>query len=426
MSEAVIVAEHLAKQYRIGETSSYDTLAEALRRRFGGRAAADARSEARNIWALHDVSFEVRQGEIVGIIGRNGAGKSTLLKILSRITAPTRGRAVIRGRVGSLLEVGTGFQPELTGRENVFLNGAILGMSRAEIARKFDEIVEFSEIAEFIDTPVKRYSSGMHARLAFSVAAHLEPEILIVDEVLSVGDIAFQRKCQQKMQSFMQSGRTVLFVSHSMGAITEMCTSAILLDHGTIVRAGAVPHVMEGYFSLLNATSGPSGHRAGPLVHADLEILSANVLAESGKPTHTFDVGDPVVLEFRYRVKRDLFSLHIELTVSRNMLELIRSYDTDGYKDPNRQCKAGDYVCRHVLPGRFLKAGSYSVKIGAGTPDYSMIEADNILAFEVEEISENTQHRGYRAARPGQVISPGKWTTERIAESSAQRAMGEP
>jgi lipopolysaccharide transport system ATP-binding protein len=417
---SVIVAENIGKQYRLGETASYDTLADALKRRFK-RPVAERPS--RHIWALRDVSFEVQEGEIVGIIGRNGAGKSTLLKILSRVTAPTAGRATIRGRVGSLLEVGTGFQPELTGRENVFLNGAILGMSRAEISRKFDEIVEFSEIAEFIDTPVKRYSSGMHSRLAFSVAAHLEPEILIVDEVLSVGDIAFQRKCQQKMQSFMRSGHTVLFVSHSLGAIAEMCTSAILLDHGTILRAGAVPHVMEGYFALLNA-AGSSGARTGPLVHADCEILSAEILTESGKPSRTFDISDPVVLEFRYRVKRDLFSLHIELTVSRNMLELIRSYDTDGYKDPNRHCRAGDYVCRHVIPGHFLKAGSYAVKIGAGTPDYSMIEADNVLTFEIEEISENTQHRGYRAARPGHVISPGKWTTEKVAEASGQRVVG--
>src|ERR1044071_475742 len=286
-------------------------------------------------------------------------------------------------------------------------------------------IDEFSEIREFIDTPVKRYSSGMHSRLAFSVAAHLEPEILIVDEVLSVGDIAFQKKCQRKMQSFMRSGHTVLFVSHSLGSISEMCTSAILLDHGTILRAGAVPHVIEAYLSMLNASSGDSEDPSGPLVHADCEILGANVLTESGKPSRTFDISDPVVLEFRYRVKRDLFSLHIELTVSRNMVDLIRSYDTDGYKDPNRHTPAGDYVCRHVIPGRFLKGGSYSVKIGAGTPDYSMIEADNILAFEVEELSENTRHRGYMATRPGQVISPGKWTTEKATGIPEQQVAGE-
>jgi len=261
--------------------------------------------------------------------------------------------------------------------------------------------------------------------LAFSVAAHLEPEILIVDEVLSVGDIAFQKKCQRKMQSFMRSGHTVLFVSHSLGSISEMCTSAILLDHGTILRAGAVPHVIEAYLSMLNASSGDSEDPSGPLVHADCEILGANVLTESGKPSRTFDISDPVVLEFRYRVKRDLFSLHIELTVSRNMVDLIRSYDTDGYKDPNRHTPAGDYVCRHVIPGRFLKGGSYSVKIGAGTPDYSMIEADNILAFEVEELSENTRHRGYMATRPGQVISPGKWTTEKATGIPEQQVAGE-
>ncbi len=244
MSDTVIQVEHLGKMYRIGARQNHqDTLREALvgslkaplhsLLRIGQRV-----SEEEIIWALKDVSFEVQRGEVVGIIGRNGAGKSTLLKILSRITEPTEGRAIINGRVGSLLEVGTGFHPELTGRENIYLNGAILGMKRAEIERKFDEIVAFADLEKFIDTPVKRYSSGMYVRLAFAVAAHLEPEIMVVDEVLAVGDAQFQKKCLGKMGELANEGRTVLFVSHNMGAISQLCTRGILLEDGGLKYDG--------------------------------------------------------------------------------------------------------------------------------------------------------------------------------------------
>jgi lipopolysaccharide transport system ATP-binding protein len=345
------------------------------------------------------------------VVGPNGAGKSTLLKILSRVIAPTRGRAVIHGRIGSLLEVGTGFQPELTGRENVFLNGAILGMSRAEILRKFDEIVAFSEIEEFIDTPVKRYSSGMHSRLAFAVAAHLEPEILIVDEVLSVGDAAFQKKCMAKMQKFMQGGRTVLFVSHSIGSIVELCTSAILLHHGAVVRSGPVPQVVEAYLGLLNMDRG--GSELTHLDDPDCLILSGAVVTATGAASRTFDIADPVTIEVRYRLKRDLFGLQVTLFISRNLAEVIRTFDTDA-GDPMQMRQAGDYICRHTIPGHFLKGGSYSVGVGFGTPERLIIYAENALSFEVEELSENTHHRGYRADRPGHVISPGVWSTVAI------------
>lgn len=257
MSDLAIRCEGIAKQYRIGQPESYralrDTLTDAVTAPFrrvraalqggnGHRASSPA-----TIWALEDVSFEVRQGEVLGIIGRNGAGKSTLLKILSRITKPTRGAADIYGRVGSLLEVGTGFHPELTGRENVYLNGAILGMQKAEVARKFDEIVAFAELEKFIDTPVKRYSSGMYMRLAFAVAAHLDPEIMLVDEVLAVGDTQFQAKCLGKMQDVSGSGRTVLFVSHSMPSIRRLCTRALLLSNGGIEFQGPVEEAVERY-----------------------------------------------------------------------------------------------------------------------------------------------------------------------------------
>jgi lipopolysaccharide transport system ATP-binding protein len=234
-----IEAHELAKRYRIGQMqAAYGTLRDSMTRTAGRLTGRVEPSERQEIWALHDVSFTVREGEVLGVIGRNGAGKSTLLKVLTRITTPTSGHAVIRGRVGSLLEVGTGFSGELTGRENVFLNGSILGMKRREIQRKLPDIVEFSGIDKFIDTPVKRYSSGMYVRLAFSVAAHLEPEILLVDEVLAVGDAEFQQRCLGRMEDFGGTGRTVLFVSHNMQTINQLCERAIWLDDGTIVADG--------------------------------------------------------------------------------------------------------------------------------------------------------------------------------------------
>ncbi len=260
-----IRAEGLSKQYRIGaQRERYRTLRDsitnmgmapvrAVRAAFGNGDAARARRQQTLVWALQDASFDVEQGDVVGVIGRNGAGKSTLLKLLSKITEPTTGYAEVHGRVGSLLEVGTGFHNELTGRENIFLNGAILGMRKAEILRKFDEIVGFAEVEQFIDTPVKRYSSGMYLRLAFAVAAHLEPEILLVDEVLAVGDATFQKKCLGKLGSVAQEGRTVLFVSHNMGAIRSMCTKGIVLDKGRVQAVGDVGTAMAAYYKLIGA-----------------------------------------------------------------------------------------------------------------------------------------------------------------------------
>lgn len=264
MSDAVIVARGLSKRYRIGEKrAGYKTLrdtisnlAAAAWRREPSAEAAGASAPDNMIWALRDVSFEVRPGEVVGVIGRNGAGKSTLLKVLSRITEPTGGEAVIRGRVGSLLEVGTGFHQELTGRENTYLNGAILGMRRREIDQRLDEIVEFAELSRFIDTPVKHYSSGMYLRLAFAVAAHMQTEILLVDEVLAVGDLRFQKRCLGKMESVAAEGRTVLFVSHNLGALKELCQTAMLLQDGAVAFRGPVVEALARYSDSLRAVSG--------------------------------------------------------------------------------------------------------------------------------------------------------------------------
>ncbi|MEI9479288.1 MAG: ABC transporter ATP-binding protein, partial [Deltaproteobacteria bacterium] len=260
MSDTVIQVENLGKRYRIGQRERYlalrDVITEAAKAPFRAlaRRSSNNKNKENSFWALKDVSFEVKHGEVLGIIGQNGAGKSTLLKVLSQITEPTEGRATIHGRVASLLEVGTGFHPELTGRDNIFLNGAILGMSRKEIQRKFDEIVAFSEIEKFIDTPVKRYSSGMYVRLAFAVAAHMEPDIFIVDEVLAVGDAQFQKKCLGKMGGVATEGRTVLFVSHNMSAVQQLCQSGIVLNEGKLNFDGDVGNAIRGYINDVKTT----------------------------------------------------------------------------------------------------------------------------------------------------------------------------
>jgi len=305
MSDIAIRVEHLSKRYRIGGPQARyktirETLVETARAPFC-RLAAVARGQTpttsdETIWALRDVSFEVKRGEVVGIIGRNGAGKSTLLKILSRITEPTQGRAIIDGRVGSLLEVGTGFHPELTGRENIYLNGAILGMKRAEIDRKFDEIVAFAEIEKFLDTPVKHYSSGMYVRLAFAVAAHLEPEILLVDEVLAVGDAAFQKKCLGKMGDVAREGRTVLFVSHNMGSIEALCQTGILLQDGRITLSGAIDLVIQNY--LTNYLPPYTNEHVGLLTHPGRmgglkpHIVQLRIFGKSTKSENIVQCGD--------------------------------------------------------------------------------------------------------------------------------------
>jgi homopolymeric O-antigen transport system ATP-binding protein len=325
MSDIVIRAEGLSKRYRIGERERYYTLRDTLARAFtvpfrwlrSGRkqtlnsgsphSTSISHSAIRNsqsdfIWALKDVSFEIKQGEVVGIIGRNGAGKSTLLKILSRITEPTEGEARIYGRVGSLLEVGTGFHSELTGRENIYLNGAILGMKKAEIDRRFDEIVAFAEVEKFLDTPVKHYSSGMYMRLAFSVAAHLEPEILIVDEVLAVGDIAFQKKCLGKMGEVAREGLTVLFVSHNMEAVQRLCNRCVLLSGGHVVRDGDTQPVVSSYMKdshnnlmpRYRNTSG-QGRKEDKAVLLETEILN-----EAGKPCQNVHFGEPFSVRMRW------------------------------------------------------------------------------------------------------------------------------
>src|SRR5215213_7080496 len=302
MPDLAIRCENLSKQYRIGSPDSYRTLRDAISNAALAafrRSKNNSRNGHGHIWALHDVSCEINRGEVVGIIGLNGAGKSTLLKILSRITAPTRGRADVYGRVGSLLEVGTGFHPELTGRENIYLNGAILGMRKVEIDRKFDEIVSFAEVEKFLDTPVKRYSSGMYVRLAFGVAAHLETEVLLVDEVLAVGDAQFQKKCFEKMRDIGVQGRTILFVSHNMSAVRSICKQALIVEKGTVVAQGEIDETVDQYLSQLSSPQGScESVETSTFAVSAVEVTSAN-----GAVIKTFD---PVQVKVRFTPKAEI------------------------------------------------------------------------------------------------------------------------
>ena len=383
---------------------------QAIRHPLGGYDQGDPTVE--EFWALNDLSLQIREGERLGIIGRNGAGKSTLLKVLSRITEPTKGSVRIKGRVASLLEVGTGFHPELTGRENIFLNGAILGMGKKEISRKFDNIVQFAEVERFLDTPVKRYSSGMYVRLAFSVAAHLESDILIVDEVLAVGDAAFQKKCMNKMESVTKEGRTILFVSHNMGAISELCTRAAFLHQGSLVMEDTPLAVIEAYARFTENNAG-SGLKWDVDQNAPSSILSMAVLNAKQEEVTSFDLAEEIIIEITYQVLEELTDLQFALTLSRNLHDIFHSFDTDlDEVIPVR--KPGIYRTTFRLPAMFLKAGSYSVSLTLGTPDLLIKNLENILHFQVEEWSINTRLRGFRSDRTGQVISPGKWVTTNL------------
>lgn len=363
MTDTALEVEGLGKRYRIGATRAvpYRTLRESLAAGLAGLLRRDR--GGRDLWALHDVTFTVERGTVVGIIGRNGAGKTTLLKLLSRITEPTTGRARLFGRVGSLLEVGTGFHPELTGRENVYLNGAILGLRRAEIRRRFDEIVEFAEIAKFLDTPVKRYSSGMYMRLAFSVAAHLDTEILLIDEVLAVGDAAFQAKCLTKIGEIGSAGRTVLFVSHNMGAVQRFCRTAHLLDGGTIVRSGDVGAVVAEYYRSLAAARDTA--TAAREVHGDMGFVGWSVA--SGPGTHAIFSGEACDLRFALKVRQPVRQAYFGIAIygsDDGLLWSMRSKDSEhGYSD----LAPGTHEVGFRLPSLPARPGEYRIRVSANT-----------------------------------------------------------
>ena len=343
-------------------------------------AHALASSQDDAIWALRDVSFEVKRGEIVGIIGRNGAGKTTLLKILSRITKPTEGRAWINGRVGSLLEVGTGFHAELTGRENIFLNGAILGMTKAEIKRKFDEIVDFAEIEKFIDTPVKRYSSGMYVRLAFAVAAHLEPEILLVDEVLAVGDAAFQKKCLGKMEDVSEEGRTVLFVSHNMGMIDSLCQSCILIEKGKFKSSGKPKQVIFDYF---NSPIHPkkSAFRGGLADVVQIEEIIIN--GNSGDSLVQVMPSQDIEIKVRGVCKKDFSDIKISITISIHGMRIATLWDTEDFSPLPK----GEFESKVTIPRYIFRPGEYLVGVGGDRQKGGFwFYGDNLVQIKIAEV----------------------------------------
>jgi lipopolysaccharide transport system ATP-binding protein len=409
-----IEVEQLAKRYLIGgiQELGYKTMRDSLASLFRRGPRPPSRQE---IWALRDVTFGADQGETIGIIGRNGAGKSTLLKILSRITEPTAGVARLYGRVGSLLEVGTGFHPELTGRENIFLNGAILGMRRAEIARKLDEIVAFAEVEQFLETPVKRYSSGMYVRLAFAVAAHLETEILIVDEVLAVGDANFQRKCLAKMEDVGQHGRTVLFVSHNLPSITRLCRRAILLENGRVAMDGDAHTVARAYLhSDLGTMAARQWSDPAAAPGDDVVRLRAARVTQDGAVTDKTDIRRPVHIEIEYDVLKHGTALVPNLHfVNGDGLSLFASLDLDP-QWRGRERPPGRYRSRAELPGNFLMEGTLSVSVYLSTmPATVHVFERDAVTFEVVDSMELDTARGdYVGGLPGVIKPLLRWMTE--------------
>lgn len=436
MGNEIIAVEGLGKRYRLGEREPYKMLRDvltnvgarpfrALLRRPAGPPHEPKKARREYLWALRDATFDVHQGEIVGVVGKNGSGKSTLLKILARITEPTEGRATIRGRVGSLLEVGTGFHPELTGRENVFLNGAILGMKRKEIVDRFDEIAAFSGVERFLDTPVKRYSSGMYVRLAFAVAAHLEPEVLLVDEVLSVGDAEFQKKCLGLMTTASEMGRTILFVSHNAGAVKTLCSRAILLENGEIEAIGAVADILDRYLGPMQqaesaAAAAPAAARtwAG---HArpgnDAFRVNAVTLRDSeGQLAYAVPLSKPATVEIEYESLEDeataQFSVVLFDSAGHCAFSCLSNTEPLFYKKPLRR---GRYVSECEIYGDLLNVDNYSVTIIAGCADWRQsFRLERVIEFRAKE--DDVLRGDYRGNYSGCVRPRLRWRTRRLDE----------
>lgn len=416
---SVLSIHNLAKCYRVQATSGpraaygYRTLRDDISDWARSLFRKGEQKTTQDFWALEDVSFHVNQGEVVGIIGHNGAGKSTLLKILSRITKPTRGEVRLHGRVGSLLEVGTGFHPELTGRENIFLNGAILGMRRHEIQSKFDQIVDFAEISQFLDTPVKRYSSGMYVRLAFAVAAHLEPEILIVDEVLAVGDVSFQRKCMGRMREVGRSGSTILFVSHNMPAVESLCTRAILLDHGKVALDGAVHELVQEYHRRVLQGLGSGGsdltHLDGPL-RVEKIFRSATLLDTEGEPTNFIPVGGRfhlrLALDAPIAVEAPTLTIGIDDSLGQRILSLKTPATNPVMTRLQEACELDCVV--ESLP---LAPGDYWLKLGfAAVPD-EIDEIERAMRFTITEGELFGSGHGHHL---GVCVAPSTWSFKKL------------
>jgi homopolymeric O-antigen transport system ATP-binding protein len=423
MTRPAIVIENLSKRYLVPSARvRHETIAEEVT--YGLRAAFSRngrKSRRDEFWALRDVSFEIKQGDVLGLVGRNGAGKSTLLKLLARITEPTSGRAEIYGRVGSLLEVGTGFDRELTGRENIFLSGAVLGMKRREITRKFDEIVAFAEVERFIETPVKRYSSGMFLRLAFAVAAHLESEILLLDEVLAVGDAAFQKRCLGKMEEVAGAGRTIVFVSHNLASIARFCTSCVWLDQGRIRERGDAETLVGRYLAAEVLDAGeiayPDSEAAPGSEYA--RLLGVRVRNVDGEITTAPDIRHPFTVEVEYRILRPSLGLRIGATLIGHDGSVVLStkdldvLPTDLAREPGR------YVSRCEFPGEFLNTGQFFLSVGSDTPmQQSHFHVDRVLGLRFEHIGGVGGH--VADGRVGMIRMRLPWKMEPVPEPASR------
>lgn len=416
MSDTVISIENLSKSYQLGVIGTGTFFGDlnrwwAQRRgkpdpyaKIGEKDHGNRMGEI--IQAVDNVSFSVKQGDALGIIGRNGAGKSTLLKILSRVTAPTSGVVKAKGRIASLLEVGTGFHPELTGRENIYLNGAILGMSRAEVNRKFDEIVDFSGVEKFIDTPVKRYSSGMYVRLAFAVAAHLEPEILVVDEVLAVGDAEFQRKCLGKMSDVAHAGRTVLFVSHNMPAILRLCSTAIMLDHGRLVKQGTAEEVTNYYLNSNENSEGTVSWVGDDAPGTDeVKLTSVRLVDGEGKSKSLVEVNVPSYLDIEYEVRQP--GLKFRVAAGFNTQGVVAFTTNEPYE--TQHDRIGHYVSRVVIPANLLAEGEYSISISIFASKglkIRYVRAKDVFTFQVVDYIVGDSARGDFVQNVAGVLRP--------------------
>lgn len=417
----VIKAENVSKLYRLGMITSKSIAQDANRfiarirgkedpyMKVGEKNHRDKKSKGQFVWALKDINFEINSGEIIGIIGNNGAGKSTLLKILSRVTTPTTGNVKIKGRVASLLEVGTGFHQDLSGKENIFLNGSILGMTKKEIRSKYDEIVDFSGVEKFIDTPVKRYSSGMYVRLAFAVAAYLEPEILIVDEVLAVGDAEFQKKCLGKMHDVSANeGRTVIFVSHNMGAVKNLCTSSILLERGMIKNSGKTESIIEEYLNInsdLKISSREFEDKNSDIYFNRISVIPGN----SEIPSTEIDVKYPFKIQFSYKGKINIPGLRLGFSIySKNGIKIL--YDSESVKELSSDSEnfSGNKTAEVIIPGLFLAPGSYFINAALHIENVQLFDLkENAIGFNIIE-SGSDLHR-FNGKDMGVVIADFKW-----------------
>lgn len=422
MARTVIKVENISKQYRLGTIGTGNLYSDVTRWWYQIRGKEDPflvygetndqsiRGTSDYVWALHHINFEIHKGDLIGLIGKNGSGKSTLLKLLAKITAPTTGVAKLRGRVASMLEVGTGFHPELTGGENVYLNGTIMGMTKKEVRQKFDEIVEFAGVARYIDTPIKRYSSGMSVRLAFSVAAHLEPEILLVDEVLAVGDAEFQQKCLGKMSGISQEGRTIIFVSHNLGSIRKLCNKGLVLSKGNLVFNGEINAAVDAYLDSLPAHD-TQGNNSITFKREDSKLFQfTEICIEDGygQSKGKLYCGEDIFVRLKYIINDDCRQFSTRLSLARNGETLFWTFDTDESEYLYSRRTKGEYAAKIALPS-FLKAGIYTISISFFELGIEKETHLDIIRFILDDTNIDTTLKSWNAERPGILRPKIKW-----------------